>query len=347
MGITDSIPEKNFYGFRIYKLFEEGPLHKAGLKELEDFIIPPEEFSHDEYELREYLKKSLEKVIDLRIFNLRTKNFFTVRVTPSNHWKNSESKGCLGAFVCFENFINAQNNLIRVVKVIENSLSEKIGLIPFEDYIVGVKPKNDKIFTLNSSEGSDPIVLFTNVLKSNIKKEIELFVYNSQNGAKTIKVNLTPKNNEIFGCDIIYGDGHEFPSDEKKPVKDDNPSEIDLSKSMAYSKNMYFIKNNFKNSTNNNNDLHSNSDSNKILTSKYLSLKNERSFASSINFSRSLINSNELNQTRTISPISSSRLSNNDNDFRTLSPLSLSKLSNENENENIIIVNHKDYEENI
>lgn len=341
MGNSDSIVEKKFYGFRIYKLIEEGPLHKAGLKELEDFIIPPPEFSHNDYEIREYLNKSLEKEIDLKIYNLKNRDFSFVKVTPSLKWKNSD-KGCLGALICFENFIDAQYNLLRVVKVISNSLSEKIGLLPYEDYIIGVKPKNDKIFTLNSPEGTDPIILFTNVLKSNLKKDIDLYVYNSKKGAKIIKVNVTLKNNEIFGCDIIYGDGHEFPSNEAKSRGTENPSEIDLSGSIAYSNNIFF-----KSKENINNNDSENSNKIKLTISKHISFKNEKSFGSSINLSRSGANSNELN-TRNISPISISKLSNNENEnMRILSPLSLSKLSNEIESENIVIVNYKDCEKNI
>lgn len=347
MGNSNSIVEKKHYGFRIYKLIEEGPLFRAGLKELEDFIIPPPEFSHDEYELREYLNKSLEKEIELKIYNLKMRDFTSVKVTPSLNWKHSD-KGCLGALICFENFISAQFNLLRVVKVISNSLSEKIGFVPYDDYIVGVRPKNDRIFTLNSSEGTDPIVLFTNVLKTNLKKDIELYVYNSKKGAKIIKVNVTLKNNEVFGCDIIYGDGHEFPSNDVRSDINEKNSEIDLSNSMALSNN---LNNKFKEdssgSDNNfNNELNN---ANRLVFSKHLSFKNEKSYASSINLSRSLANSNENVNTRTISPISINKSSNNENeiDKGTISPLSLSKLSNENEIESMVIINYKDCEKNI
>jgi len=343
MGNSDSIVEKKNYGFRIYKLLENGPLSNAGLKELEDFIIPPPEFSHNEYELREYLNQSLEKEIDLKIYNLTKRDFYYVKVTPSLNWKNSD-KGCLGAQICFENFLNAQFNLLRVIKVISGSLSEKIGLIPNEDYIVGVKPKNDRIFTLNSSEGTDPIVLFTNVLRSNMKKDIDLYVYNSIKGAKNIKVNVTLKNNEVFGCDIIYGDGHEFPSNKDKTTE--FPSEMDLSKSIAYSKNLIYNKSNDSINNNNSYDFYSN----RYAESKQISSKYENSYASSINLSRSGVNSNEKINNKTISPLSMSKLSNNENENEkgSVSPLSLSKLSsNENESENLVIINYKDYDKNI
>jgi len=342
MGNSESIVEKKNYGFRIYKLIEDGPLFKAGLKELEDFIILPHEFSHDEYELRQYLSKSLEKEIELKIYNLRMRNFTSVKVTPSLIWKNSNN-GCLGALICFENFITAEFNLLRVVKVIPNSLSEKLGFVPYDDYIIGVKPKNDKIFTLNSSEGTDPIILFTNVLKSNLKKDIELYVYNSKKGSRITKVNVTLKNNEGFGCDIIYGDGHEFPSNDIASVINENYSEIDLSKSMALSNNLN-NKSPGNNCTSNNNVYIK-----KILNSKNISFKNDKSYTSSINLSRSLMNSNENGQTRTISPISSNKSFNNENEIYkgTISPLSLSKVSNENEIDNMVIVNYKDCEKNI
>ena len=299
MGNGDSIVEKKFYAFRIYKLIEDGPLFKSGLRELEDFIIPPALFNNNEYEIREYLNKCLEKEIDLKIYNLNTKNFSFVKVTPSLTWKKAE-KGCLGAIICYENYLNAENNLLRIISVISNTLCDKIGLIPYEDYIIGVKPHKEHIISLNSPQGTDPIILFTNVLKTNIKRDIQLYVYNSKIGAKIIKLNLALKKGEIFGCDVIYGNGHEFPLKyESSPGE--IRSEMDLNKSIAVSNLPYL---------------------NSVKENK----KKSRSFVSSINLSNSC-SSNEIVNTRTISP------------------LSLSKLSNENELDSINI-NQKEFEKN-
>lgn len=145
------------------------------LKELEDFIIPSEEFNHDEYEIREYLKKNLDNEINLEIYNLKLKKFCYVKVIPSINWKHSDM-GCLGAIICYENFLTAHYNLLKITKVLPNSLSGRLGLVPYEDYIIGIKPNDEKIISLNSSKGSNPISLFTNLLKSNQNRDVEFWL---------------------------------------------------------------------------------------------------------------------------------------------------------------------------
>ena len=46
MGVNESnIKNDKESGFRIYKIINGGPLDKAGLKILDDFLIPPEEIN--------------------------------------------------------------------------------------------------------------------------------------------------------------------------------------------------------------------------------------------------------------------------------------------------------------
>lgn len=223
MGTTESTMEKNHYGFRIYKIYKNSPLEQAGLRELEDFIIPPDGFVDENLKL--YLNKNLNKNIDLLIFNLKSKCFNKVSVTPSLSWGEGK-KGCLGAIVSLENYQTAHFRLLRVLKVKENSISNKIGLMPNEDYIIGIKPKSqEEIIPLNSKD-SDPFSLLFDVIKSNLKKTVEFYVYNSKNGSKCLDVFLNIKKGEILGCDIGWGKCNEFPSTEANSNRELNNSEL-------------------------------------------------------------------------------------------------------------------------
>jgi hypothetical protein len=207
MGVTES---SNNFGFRVYKLYKESPLEKAGIKELEDFIIPPE--GVNDLNFREYLSKFINKKIDLVIYNFTSRSFHKVSVIPNLNWGNGpcSTKGCLGGLVSYEKFSTAHLNLLRILKVNENSLAHKIGLTPLNDYILAVKPQNDNFISLNSnSKNNDPLSLFSILLKANLNKHVILYIFNSETGGRTIELYVDPK--EKLGCDVGFSKGNEFP----------------------------------------------------------------------------------------------------------------------------------------
>lgn len=210
MGVTEST---NNFGFRVYKLYKESPLEKAGIKELEDFIIPPE--GVNDLNFKEYLNKYINKKIELVIYNFTSRNFYKISVTPNLNWGTGpcSTKGCLGGLVSYEKFSSAHLNLLRILKVNENSLAFKIGLIPFNDYIIAVKPQNDNFISLNSNtKNNDPLSFFSILLKSNINKNVTLYIFNSQTGGRAIDLFVDPK--EKLGCDVGYSNCNEFPQKE-------------------------------------------------------------------------------------------------------------------------------------
>ena len=153
MGVSEST---NNFGFRIYKLYKDSPLEKAGLRELEDFIIPPE--GVNDINFREFLNKYLNKAIELAIYNFTTRSFYKLSVTPNLNWGHG-GKGSLGGLISYEKFTTAHLNLLRILKVNENSLAYKIGLVPSTDYIIAVKPEKENYISLNS-KNNDPFSLF-------------------------------------------------------------------------------------------------------------------------------------------------------------------------------------------
>lgn len=211
MGITSSSQIDNkFFGFRLYKIFENGPLAESNLTILDNFIIPPEDVLSNRISFTEYIKKNINKKINLQIYSVIKRFLYTIEVTPRNDWGDQKS-GFLGACVRYENWSTAHTNILRVIKVKENSVSDKIlKLIPFEDYIISIRPDDKDFITLNK-EASDPLTIFQEVLQDNISNIIEIFIYNIKTGPRSVKFFLEQKNGEVLGCDVAYGKLHELP----------------------------------------------------------------------------------------------------------------------------------------
>lgn len=125
-----------------------------------------------------------------------------------------------------------------------------------------------------------------------------------------------------FGCDVIYGKGHEFPNIDLCQ-ENDIRREIDLGKSFAHSNNVFINK---KNKEYN-------------CFSKTLALKTDKSLVSSINFSKSVEVSNDINNIENLSPLSISRLSN-EYETELHSPISLCRFSQD--NDSFIVFNKKE-----
>jgi hypothetical protein len=122
MGIEESTPtpkyEKNF-GFRIYKIFNKSPLKNLGIKELSDFIIPPNEIYERKMSFRQYLKEKINQKIKLKIYSLLTRSFKEFEILVNGI--DNEEEGILGCSVHFENYISAERKLLHVLKVKKNS----------------------------------------------------------------------------------------------------------------------------------------------------------------------------------------------------------------------------------
>ena len=224
MGIVESSSlDQQYFGFRIYRLFEDGPLKKTGVRELEDFIIPPEDIVFNSVPFTDFIKQSINKEITLRVFNLKRRNFKEIIVTPTTNWGDGKH-GALGASVRYENYVSAHKNILRVLKVNGNSSAQTIELIPGEDFIIAIRPENEDIISLNSNLNKDPLTIFKTIIKDYLGKNIDIYIYNEKLGARVKRVLLeTKENGEIMGCDVAYGKIHEFPkSGESMSILENN-----------------------------------------------------------------------------------------------------------------------------
>ena len=228
MGIDDE-PQKKInykeYAFRIYKIFNFSPLKKLDIKELSDFIIPPDELYTKNLTFKNYLKEKKNQKIKLKIFSLLYRKIKSIEVEINEDIDSKE--GVLGCEMNYENFIEAQKKLLHVIKVKNNSFSnDTLYLIENQDYIIGIKTLNDgKYYSINDNKLTELIVGFIDILNKNKGKECEFYIYNIKRGIKIILTKIPDDNNFTLGCDVAYGKAHEFPKifeeldEEKKSLK--------------------------------------------------------------------------------------------------------------------------------
>ena len=199
------------YAFRIYKIYNFSPLKRMEIKELSDFIIPPNELYSKGLSFKDYLKDKKNQKIKLKIFSLLYRKIKEIEIDIDD--KINDKEGILGCELNYENFIQAQKKLLHVIKVKENSFAkDTLYLIENQDYIIGIRILNDgKYYSINNDKLNDLIVGFIDILNKNKGKECEFYIYNIKRGIKIIKTKIPDDNNFSLGCDVAYGRIHEFP----------------------------------------------------------------------------------------------------------------------------------------
>ena len=76
----------------------------------------------------------------------------------------------------YENYVSAHKNILRVLKVNENSSAQMIELIPGEDFIIAIRPENEDIISLNSNLNKDPLTIFKTIIKDYLGKNIDIYL---------------------------------------------------------------------------------------------------------------------------------------------------------------------------
>lgn len=209
MGVNESVPtNEKYFGFRIYNIIPNGPLHKANVHPLDDFMLPPEEMFTRKIRFADWIKEKAGTSITLNIYSLSKR-----KITPISIQVNSlgNEEGFLGGSVRFENYITAEKKLLHVIKVKSHSFAEtKLSLEEGNDFLIALRPEQDKILTLNEIN-HNPLELFSEMIKANIGKRCDFYIYNINKGGRCVSVQIDNDAYFEMGCDVAYGKLHEFP----------------------------------------------------------------------------------------------------------------------------------------
>ena len=146
MDNSSQDPKK--YGLRIYTTIKNGPLDKNGVNELVDFIIPPEEVITNQVSFGDWVQTHSNQEVIISFYSLLTKTIRDIKIKTN---PLGSKEGVIGASVSKENWTTANKNVLHVISVKEDSFAKKeLGLIPNEDYIIGVKCMSSPIIPLNN-----------------------------------------------------------------------------------------------------------------------------------------------------------------------------------------------------
>ena len=154
MGIQQSNSNNlsQITGLRVLKIIHNSPGFKAGIEPFFDFIIALE-INNKEVLISdltanileensilsrffEIIKECQNKRIGFTLYNIYSQQKRCVKIIPSKDWPYADS--LLGILIRNEEIYNALERTFKVLKVLDNSPAFMSGLIPEQDYILGM-----------------------------------------------------------------------------------------------------------------------------------------------------------------------------------------------------------------
>lgn len=210
MGVYETLPSENRrFGYRIYSLTPNSPLHTVGVSSLSDFIIPPEELYTNKKCFVDWVAEHAGEELSFQLYSLKTRVFTEIKIKTSSQ---PTKEGVLGAFIRYENWSTAHTGALHVIGVKKSSFADKkLNLEVGEDYIIAIHPSTGGLISLNEPN-SDPLTILSNAIRENIGKECKFYIYNCKKGEGRVeKARIDDDYHFQLGCDVAYGKLHEFP----------------------------------------------------------------------------------------------------------------------------------------
>lgn len=201
-------------GYRVLGVQPNSPASRAGLVSFFDFLVgvngqllfdngehsdPAGEYFED-LDFISIVKDNVDKEIELLVWNIKNKTQRFITLTPSTNWNGT---GLLGVTIRMDDYVTAEENLLRVVSIQPGSPAAKAGLKPETDYLLGT--------TMESFENED---VLGDVLYENENHVLEIYVYNSETDVVrvvTIVPSLKWGGGGLLGAEVGRGYLHGLP----------------------------------------------------------------------------------------------------------------------------------------
>jgi len=201
-------------GYRVLGVQPNSPASRAGLVSFFDFLVgvngqllfdngehsdPSGEYFED-LDFISIVKDNIDKEIELLVWNIKNKTQRFITLTPSTNWNGT---GLLGVTIRMDDYMTAEENLLRVVSIQPGSPAAKSGLKPQTDYLLGT--------TMESFENED---VLGDVLYENENQVLEIYVYNSETDVVrvvTIVPSLKWGGGGLLGAEVGRGYLHGLP----------------------------------------------------------------------------------------------------------------------------------------
>mmetsp|Transcript_33232 Transcript_33232/g.80341 ORF Transcript_33232/g.80341 Transcript_33232/m.80341 type:complete len:358 (-) Transcript_33232:47-1120(-) len=201
-------------GYRVLGVQPESPAAKAGLVSFFDFIVGAngemllgsgqdleEGDEYDDIDFPKLLKENKGKPVGLLVWNIKCQEKREVELIPNDDWPGA---GLLGVTIRLDNYGGADERLIKVLSVEENSPASIAGLVSMQDYLLGT--------TIVSFASTD---VLANTLHESYEEVVEIYVYNSDSDIVRV-VPLMPttswrRGGGMLGAEVGTGYLHRLP----------------------------------------------------------------------------------------------------------------------------------------
>lgn len=183
-------------GYRVLGIQADSPASYTGLVAFFDFIIAANNIPLRTLDTTfiGLIQASEEKPLTLTVYNTKNHSVREVVIVPSRKWPG---EGMLGVTIRFDTYKDAEEHIIHVLEVEENSPADLAGLIAESDYILGTAEKAFK----------NPEGLFE-ILKNNLEHPLEVFIYNCERDEIRTSIIMPTEQwggEGILGASVGYG----------------------------------------------------------------------------------------------------------------------------------------------
>lgn len=201
-------------GYRVLGVQPNSPASRAGLVSFFDFLVGvngqllfdngEHDDSNGEYfedlDFVAFLKDNVDQEIELLVWNIKNKTQRFINLTPTTNW---EGTGLLGVTIRMDDYITAEENLLRILDIQTESPASVGGMTPMNDYLLGT--------TMESFESEE---VLGDVLYENEDQELEVYVYNTESDmvrVLTIIPSLNWGGQGLLGAQVGRGYLHRLP----------------------------------------------------------------------------------------------------------------------------------------
>ncbi|RXG60923.1 Golgi reassembly-stacking protein 2 [Armadillidium vulgare] len=194
MGGSQSvqIPGGGMEGYHVLRVQENSPGQLAGLEAFFDFIVAigNTRLDQDNDTLKELLKNSIEKELEMTVYSSKTQYVRKLKITPSNLWGG---QGLLGVSIRFCPFEGANENVWHIMEVHPNSPADIAGLQSYSDYIIGadsVLHESEDLFSLIEAHEGRPLKLYVYNVETDSCREVTVTPDSKWGGTGSFVINF-------------------------------------------------------------------------------------------------------------------------------------------------------------
>ncbi|DAZ98597.1 TPA: hypothetical protein N0F65_001016 [Lagenidium giganteum] len=192
-----------YCGYRVLGIQEQSPASAVGFVSFFDFITEANGIRLDTKDstLMELIAQSEDTPMRLKVYNCKAQTTRELELTPTRKWPG---KGLLGVTIRFDSYQGAEDHLLHVLDVVEDSPAARAGLQADTDFLLGTP---EQVFK-DSDDLSDEVL-------DHLDSAFQCYVYSSVDDQVRI-VNIEPSTtwggSGVLGAEVAHGYLHRLPS---------------------------------------------------------------------------------------------------------------------------------------